>query len=87
MMPVKAESTQPVVWFLMAWESPGGSVAVFGMLGFMDERELRCSPEDPLVPWRIFRVRRGVDGCQLSAPLIHDPGYERFPSRAIDARC
>jgi hypothetical protein len=54
----------------------------------MDERELDCPPDRPLIGWRIFRVRRsGHDGFTLAAPLIHDPGFEAFPSRVIEATC
>ncbi len=43
--------------------------------------------EHPLIGWRLFRVRRSGSGFVLSAPLIHNPGFERFPSPAIDAIC
>ena len=43
--------------------------------------------EQPLIGWRLFRVRRSESGFVLSAPLIHNPGFERFPSPAIDATC
>jgi hypothetical protein len=32
-------------------------------------------------------VRRSAGGFVLSAPLIHNPDFERFPSRTIDAIC
>ena len=53
----------------------------------MEERELYFPDEQPLIGWRLFRVRRSESGFVLSAPLIHNPGYERFPSPAIDATC
>jgi len=53
----------------------------------MDERALDCPPGRPLVGWRLFRVRPADDGWMLSAPLIHDPDYERYPSRVIEAVC
>jgi hypothetical protein len=53
----------------------------------MDERELDCPPDRPLIGWRIFRVRRAEDGFTLAAPLIHDPGFEAFPSRVVRATC
>jgi hypothetical protein len=53
----------------------------------MLERELHCRAEQPLIGWRLFRVRRSESGFVLSAPLIHDPDFERFPSRTIDAIC
>lgn len=53
----------------------------------MDERKLHCSESDPLVGRRLFRVRRCEDGFVLTAPLIHDPDFERFPSRKIEAVC
>ena len=57
------------------------------MLTSMDERELQCPEARPLVGWRLFRVRRSENGFVLSAPLIHDTDFERFPSRTIDATC
>jgi hypothetical protein len=53
----------------------------------MDERELNCPADRPLIGWRIFRVRRAEHGFILAAPLIHDPGFEQFPSRIIRATC
>lgn len=57
------------------------------MLTSMEERELHFPAEQPLIGWRLFRVRRSDGGLVLSAPLIHNPGYERFPSRTIQAVC
>jgi hypothetical protein len=57
------------------------------MLTSVEERELRCPEEQPLIAWRLFRVRRSKSGFVLSAPLIHNPDFERFPSRTIDAIC
>ena len=57
------------------------------MLTPMEERELHFPEEHPLIGWRLFRVRRSGSGFVLSAPLIHNPGFERFPSPAIDAIC
>ncbi|MGH2884563.1 MAG: hypothetical protein ACRDPA_18000, partial [Solirubrobacteraceae bacterium] len=37
--------------------------------------------------WRLFRVCRSQNGFLLSAPLIHNPDFERFPSRIIEAVC
>src|SRR5688500_7913603 len=53
----------------------------------MDERELQCSEDQPLIGWRLFRVRQSDDGFVLTAPLIHDTDFERFPSARIDAAC
>lgn len=53
----------------------------------MDERALDCPPDRPLVGWRLFRVRPSARGWVLSAPLIHDPDYEEYPGRVIDAVC
>ena len=53
----------------------------------MEERELHFPAEQPLIGWRLFRVRRSKGGFVLSAPLIHNPGFERFPARTIDAIC
>ena len=57
------------------------------MLTSMEERELHRPEEHPLIGWRLFRVRRSDSGFVLSAPLIHNPDFERFPSPAIDAIC
>jgi hypothetical protein len=53
----------------------------------MQERELHLPAETPLIGWRLFRVRRADSGLVLSAPLIHNPDFEHFPSPAIDAIC
>ena len=53
----------------------------------MLERELHCPAEQPVIGWRLFRVRRSESGFVLAAPLIHNPDFERFPSRTIDAIC
>jgi hypothetical protein len=57
------------------------------MLRFVDERQLHFPQEQPLVGWRLFRVRSSPQGFVLSAPLIHNPDFERFPSRTMDAVC
>jgi hypothetical protein len=57
------------------------------MLTSMEQRELHVRAEQPLIGWRLFRVRRSPGGLALSAPLIHNPGFERFPSPVIDAVC
>jgi|SRR5579872_5805579 len=56
-------------------------------MALVDERSLHCSVERPLLGWRLFRVRATPEGFQLSAPLIHNPDYELFPERVIDAVC
>jgi hypothetical protein len=53
----------------------------------MEERELHFPAEQPLIGWRLFRVRRSESGFVLSAPLIHNPDFERFQSRTIEAIC
>jgi hypothetical protein len=53
----------------------------------VEERELLCPEARPLIGWRLFRVRRSESGFLLSAPLIHNPDFERFPSRTIEASC
>jgi hypothetical protein len=53
----------------------------------MEERELHVLQAQPLIGWRLFRVRRSESGFALSAPLIHNPDFERFASRTIDATC
>jgi hypothetical protein len=57
------------------------------MLMSMEERELHFPAEQPLIGWRLFRVRLSDSGFVLSAPLIHNPDFERFPARTIDAIC
>jgi hypothetical protein len=57
------------------------------MFTSMDERELQFSAARPLIGWRLFRVRRSEGGFVLSAPLIHNPDFERFPAPIIDAVC
>ena len=57
------------------------------MLTSVEERELHFPAEQPLIGWRLFRVRRSESGFVLSAPLIHNPDFERFPSRIIHAIC
>jgi hypothetical protein len=57
------------------------------MLTSMEERELHFPAEQPLIGWRLFRVRQSESGFVLSAPLIHNPDFERFRSRTIDAVC
>jgi len=58
-----------------------------GMLTSMQERELHFPAEQPLIGWRLFRVRWSECGFVLSAPLIHNPGFARFLSPTIDAIC
>jgi hypothetical protein len=58
-----------------------------GMLTSMEERELHFPVEQPLIGWRLFRVRRSGSGFVLSAPLIHNPDFEHFPSPTINAIC
>ena len=53
----------------------------------MEERELQCPAARPLIGWRLFRVRRSENGFVLSAPLIHNPDFEHFLSRTIEATC
>jgi hypothetical protein len=62
-------------------------VEASGMLTSMDERSLLFPRRRPLIAWRLFRVRQSESGFVLSAPLIHNPGFERFPSRTIEATC
>lgn len=57
------------------------------MLTSMEERALHFPKEHPLIGWRLFRVRRSQSGFVLSAPLIRNPDFERFPSRTIEAIC
>jgi hypothetical protein len=57
------------------------------MLTSVEERWLHVPREQSLIGWRLFRVRRSPNGFMLSAPLIHNPDFERFPSPTIDAVC
>lgn len=57
------------------------------MLAAMEERGLHFPAGQPLIGWRLFRVRWSESGFMLSAPLIHNPDFERFPSPTIDAVC
>jgi hypothetical protein len=57
------------------------------MLTSMEERVVHVPAGHPLIGWRLFRVRRSSSGLMLSAPLIHNPDFERFPSPTIDAIC
>jgi hypothetical protein len=50
-------------------------------------RSTRFPEEHSLIGWRLFRVRRSDSGFVLTAPLIHNSDFERFPSPAIDAIC
>jgi hypothetical protein len=53
----------------------------------MEERELHVLGGQPLIGWRLFRVRWSESGVVLSAPLIHNPDFERFSSKTIQAVC
>jgi hypothetical protein len=53
----------------------------------MDEQALPCPEEQPLIGWRPFSRAPSSAGFVLSAPLIHNPDFERFPSRTIEATC
>ena len=53
----------------------------------MEERELHFPVTRPLIAWRLFRVRQSASGYALSAPLIHNPDFERFGSRIVEATC
>jgi len=64
---------------------PADGAEAFGILTSMEERELHFPAEQALIGWRLFRVRRSESGFVLSAPLIHNPGFERFPYRTIEA--
>ncbi len=64
-----------------------GGTEAFDILTSMEERELHFPAEQPLIGWRLFRVRRSESGFVLSAPLIHNPDFEHFPSPTIEAIC
>jgi hypothetical protein len=57
------------------------------MLAAMEERALHCPTAQPLLGWRIFRVRQTEHGFMLTAPLIHNTGFEQFPAKTIEATC
>jgi len=39
----------------------------------IEERELRFTHEEPLLAWRLFRVRRIAEAYALCSPMIHTP--------------
>ncbi len=39
----------------------------------IEERELSFTHEEPLLAWRLFRVRRIAEGYVLCSPMIHSP--------------
>jgi hypothetical protein len=51
-----------------------------------DERELRFTRRAPLLAWRLFRVRRLLDGYALCAP-IHSPAPPPWQPGFTVARC
>ena len=81
--PASADDVLPAA----ARHQPPLGTEAFGILTAVEERELYLPAEQPLIGWRLFRVRRSESGFVLSAPLIHNPDFERFPSRTIDAIC
>jgi hypothetical protein len=52
-----------------------------------DERELRFTRRAPLLAWRLFRVRRLLDGYALCAPMIHSPAPPPWQPGITVARC
>lgn len=53
----------------------------------MEEREFFCRDDRPLIGWRLFRVRDSSSGPVLTAPLVHNPDFEVFPTRTMRATC
>jgi hypothetical protein len=54
---------------------------------FIDERELRYTPEAPLRAWRLFRVRAQHESLVLSSPMYHDPDPPAWPDVTSVAAC
>src|SRR5215468_11799466 len=72
--PASADDVLPAA---ARYQPPLGTEA-FGILTAVEERGLYLPAEQPLIGWRLFRVRRSEGGFVLSAPLIHNPDFERF---------
>lgn len=53
----------------------------------IEERELRFTPQDPLLAWRLFRVRPFHDGYALCPPMIHSPAPPPWEPGVTVARC
>ena len=53
----------------------------------IEERELHFARHNPLVAWRLFRVRRDDDGPLLSSPMYHDRDEPLWPRPARTATC
>jgi hypothetical protein len=52
----------------------------------IEERELRFTAEEPLLAWRLFRIRRTGDDLLLSSPMYDDPDPTPWP-KAKTAAC
>ncbi|HZS30468.1 MAG TPA: hypothetical protein VFA37_04365 [Gaiellaceae bacterium] len=52
----------------------------------IEERELHFAPEEPLLAWRLFRIRRDAAGPVLSSPMYDDPDPTPWP-KAKTAAC
>jgi hypothetical protein len=53
----------------------------------IEERELRFTPQEPLLAWRLFRIRQdGGGGPLLSSPMYDDPDPTPWP-KAKTAAC
>src|SRR5438067_8805714 len=53
----------------------------------VEERELHYTQAEPLIAWRLFRVRSASNGPMLTSPLFHDPDHIPLPSAEAVARC
>jgi hypothetical protein len=53
----------------------------------IEERELRFTPDAPLLAWRLFRVRPSDGEVLLSSPMYHDPDPTPWPEAAHTAVC
>jgi hypothetical protein len=53
----------------------------------IEERELHYGRDEPLLAWRLFRVRADGDGVVLSSPMYHDPAHPPWPAVESVAFC
>jgi hypothetical protein len=53
----------------------------------IDELELGFTWENPLLAWRLFRVRRLPEGYALCSPMIHSPSPPPWQPGLTVARC
>jgi hypothetical protein len=53
----------------------------------MDERRLEFTRDEPVLAWRLFRVRATEDGLALGPPMIHSPTPPPWERGLAAARC